>query len=70
MEFKQGFYRNKKNNSIYYAEKILTNCTNINDGEKMVEYYPYKSQFVQFSEGYVRKYEEFMEKFDKITIND
>ena len=68
MEFKQGFYKNNKTGNIYYAEKILINATNVNDGEKMVEYYSYGNQFVHFDEGYVRNYEEFLDKFTKINI--
>ena len=68
MNFIQGFYKHNKTGNIYYAEKILTNATNVNDGEKMVEYYSYGNQFVHFDEGYVRNYKEFMEKFTKANI--
>ena len=68
MSFIQGFYKNNKTGNIYYAEKILTNATNVNDGEKMVEYYSYGNQFVHFDEGYCKDYKEFMEKFTKINI--
>ena len=68
MEFKQGFYKNNKTGNIYYAEKTLINATNVNDGEKMVEYYSYGNQFVHFDEGYCRNYGEFLEKFTKANI--
>lgn len=69
MDFKTGFYQNKKNGGIYYAEKILTNCTNLQEGQIMVEYYKKGNFGVDFSNGYVREINEFMEKFEPINID-
>jgi hypothetical protein len=67
MDFQSGSYQNKKNGCIYYAEKLLTNA--INDGQKMVEYYPSYNGIIDFDGGYVREIGQFLEKFDKINLD-
>jgi hypothetical protein len=69
MDFQSGYYQNKKNGLLYFAEKLLTNATNINDGQKMVEYYPKVNGNVQFSNGYVREISEFMTKFERVNVD-
>ena len=64
MYFKRGKYKNKKTKNYYFAERIVKNATNINDGDIMVLYYRYFNNNILYDEGYVRNYSEFIEKFE------
>lgn len=61
-----GYYKHNKTGNLYFAEKLLINATNANDGQVMVEYYPCdKYRIPQWESGYVRELVEFNEKFTK-----
>ena len=69
MKFIHGFYKNKKNGNLYYAEKLLQNATNTREDEIVVLYYPRYNGIIDFDGGYIRNNEEFMEKFIKVDID-
>lgn len=63
-------YRNKKTGKLYVVtDDHVTNCTNANDGQIMVEYRPLMGQ--ERTPGripkYVREFNEFHEKFELDT---
>ncbi len=57
----KGKYRNKKTKGIYtVTDDIVRNATNKQDGQKMVLYRSLTNML------FVREYDEFMLKFDKV----
>lgn len=55
-----NLYKNKKNGKIYKVTNMVTNATNAQDGQMMFLYHEVNDS----KQIYVRKIEEFMEKFD------
>jgi hypothetical protein len=66
--FSHGYYQDKSNGCIYYAEKVLTN-TSSDKVEKVVEFYLRFNGNIDFNNGYVKNLEQFLEKFDKINLD-
>ena len=56
-------YRNKKKGTIYYVTGSCINCTNAQDGQRMILYTDGENNFC-------REEKEFDEKFEPVDINE
>jgi hypothetical protein len=63
-----SFYVNIKNNTVYFAEKIIKSATNGQEGIKKVLYFPYIDNEVKWDNGYERELSEFKTKFKEGRI--
>lgn len=61
--------RHKKTGQLYVAACIATNCTNAQDGERMVLYRK-KTDLTTSARWFVREIEEFLEKFEPASDLD
>lgn len=62
--------RHKKSGQLYVAVCIVTNCTNAQDGERMVLYRK-KLELTTPARWFTREIEEFLEKFEPVPdLND
>ena len=67
--FEHGYYQNKKNGCIYYAEKLLLNKSEGFDDTYVVEYYRKVNGHIDFDTGFARDLNQFLEKFDKVEVD-
>jgi hypothetical protein len=69
--FESGYWLNKKNNELYYAEGTVINCTNKDNDSLMVMYYKIKENGDLYMENtFVREIKEFEVKFEKVNLQD
>ena len=61
----RGAWVNKKSGRTYLARRLVTNATNAQDGQTMVEYEPLSSLIDATARPYVRELNEFLEKFER-----
>ena len=60
------YLKNIKNGTIYQLDSVGTNCTNKQDGQKMVRYHSVKKP----DQEYYRKVTEFFEKFVPVDYKE
>lgn len=60
----EGAYINKKTGRRYLPMFYVLNCTNANDGQRMVAYQVEKLEFGEEDLIFVREEKEFFEKFE------
>ncbi len=61
-----GRWKNKETGTLYDVVRIVTNCTNAQNDQLMVEYQPYEYIGDKIPT-YVRETNEFLEKFEKVN---
>ena len=62
-----GFYKHTKTGNIYFAESVVTNTTNSQDGQQLVLYYRCDLENAPlWLKPYVREYSEFLEEFTRV----
>lgn len=61
--------RHKRTGQLYVAVTVATNCTDAQDGERMVLYRK-KSELTTSTRWFVREIEEFLEKFEPASDPD
>lgn len=58
-------YRHKKSGKLYAVEALVTNCTNAQDGERMVLYRAHHASLTP--KLFAREIKEFLEKFEVVS---
>lgn len=61
----EGFYTHKKTGKLYLVIFSVLNCTNSNDGQKMIVYREARLKTRKEDRYFVREEKEFLEKFER-----